>query len=548
MKTFRVLRPASSVLQIAALIALGASVGGCAGDQAPQAWNALSTCLAGDAAQGDLTARIKQIRLAQLASPPAAGNQDAWPARCSKPANDLYAALDTSGKQDMLRRKLRERLGCEDEKASCKVVNDERLIPTATELWETAKETEFTASAAPGVTKPTLSPEPLVNQQNWKSFASKPQALEGPWLASDGRAVLLLKDVEGRGKPTVCEISSGFGKLSCVAPAAEVPDLPLQTVRLVQDQAGLYMAGLSETGLVAYDLKTGKSLGVRGGTSGLAVNGLAIEGEGGEGGFVAVRVKEGKPGKDQKLGAESPLTKPATLADHAFWVEGGDAGNRLIIKALAGDRLREEAALPGSFKGPLHTCNAEGVLGIAAWEKRSGQPSAKATAGSDKTQLTVTQFSGGKWSKPVEATIPFERVVESELVCTKSGVSMTYATGSQGALEIGRVDCTPEGCKTTTAKLPGVESRWWWLLSPVGDNVLMAYRSSLGETRLRSAPLASLPSAPEKVVFDTTEYGGPTVNDATTLVANDAALLVFRGERPVALRFGKDGSVSVLSP
>jgi hypothetical protein len=548
MTTSRVLRSPRHVLKTAAFLALGSSLGGCAGDQAPQAWNALSTCLAGDAAQGELPARLKQLRQAQLGSAPAADGKEAWPATCNKYANDLYAALDTSGKQDLFRRKLRERLNCEDEKASCKVANDERLIPTTTELWEAAKSAELTASAAPGVPKPALAPDPLVNQQSWKSFAAKPQSLEGPWLASDGHAVLLLKDTEGRGKPTGCEIAAGFGKLTCVPPAADLPDLPLQSVRLVQDQAGLYAAGLTDAGLTAYDLKTGKSLGVRGGTSGLAVDGLALEGEGGEGGFVAVRLKQGKPGKDQKLGAESPLTKPAQLAGHAYWVEGGDGGNRLVIKGLAGDRLHDEAAFPGSFKGPLHTCSAEGVIGIAAWDKRSGQPSAKATAGSDKTQLTVTQFDGKAWSKPAEATIPFERVVESELVCTKSGVSMTYATGAPGALEIGRVDCTPEGCKTAAVKLPGVESRWWWLLSPVGDNVVMLWRSTLGETRLRSAPLAGLATAPDKVVFDSSEFGGPAVNDVTPIIGSDAALLVFRSERPVALRVGKDGSVSVLSP
>ncbi len=76
----------------------------------------------------------------------------------------------------------------------------------------------------------------------------------------------------------------------------------------------------------------------------------------------------------------------------------------------------------------------------------------------------------------------------------------------------------------------------------------MLWRSTLGETRLRSAPLAGLATAPDKVVFDSTEFGGPAVNDVSSLIASDAALLVFRSERPVALRVGKDGSVSVLSP
>ena len=162
--------------------------------------------------------------------------------------------------------------------------------------------------------------------------------------------------------------------------------------------------------------------------------------------------------------------------------------------------------------------------------------------------LTVTQLRDGSWSKPVETTLPLDRLAESELHCTKDGVSVAWASRVDNSLEISRMDCTPDACKSSTAKLPGVDSKWWWLLSPLGENVIMIWRSSLGDTRLRVAPISSLSAAPDKIMFDTADYGGPSNTDAGSIVSSEAALLLFRDERPVALRIGKDGSFGVLSP
>ena len=76
----------------------------------------------------------------------------------------------------------------------------------------------------------------------------------------------------------------------------------------------------------------------------------------------------------------------------------------------------------------------------------------------------------------------------------------------------------------------------------------MVWRSSLGDTRMRLAPLASLASTPDKIMFDTSDYGGPSNTDATSIVSTEAALLLFRDELPVAVRIGQDGSFGVLTP
>jgi hypothetical protein len=93
-----------------------------------------------------------------------------------------------------------------------------------------------------------------------------------------------------------------------------------------------------------------------------------------------------------------------------------------------------------------------------------------------------------------------------------------------------------------------VESKWWWLISALGENVVLVWRSGLGDTRVRVAPIASLATVPDRILFDTSDYGGPTNTDARSVVSTDAALLVFTDERPVALRIGKDGSSRVIVP
>jgi hypothetical protein len=520
----------------------------CSEDRSAKSWSALATCLAGSAAQAELPARMQHLRGVQLGSPQTPAAKDAWPERCMSYANELYQALPTSGKPAMLRRKLQEKLGCADDKASCTLANDEALLPATTELWQAAKDAELTIESPQGVPQPAGGPAPAVTLAQWKALSDKPQRLEGPWLSPDGRLRFLLKNSEGRGKPSACELGPGFEKLACSAAHADVPDLPLQTVRLIGEASAPFAAALTESGLLAYDLSTGKTSGVRGGAGALLVNGLAVEAQAEDAGFIAVEVKNGKAGKEHKLPVNAALNEPTSFRDHAIWLEQLEGGAKFVAKSVTGGRLRDAANLEGAFTGPFHTCEGEGIGAVATWERRSGIPGAKATAGSDKTRVTVTQLRAGTWSKPVEATLPFERLAESELHCTKSGVSLAWSSRVAGGLEIGRIDCTEAACKATTTELPGVDSKWWWLLSPLGDKVVMVWRAGLGETRLRIAPLAALASAPDKVVFDTSDFGGPDAKSATAFVTGEAALLLFQGEPPVAVRIGKDGAVGVITP
>jgi hypothetical protein len=82
----------------------------------------------------------------------------------------------------------------------------------------------------------------------------------------------------------------------------------------------------------------------------------------------------------------------------------------------------------------------------------------------------------------------------------------------------------------------------------LGDKLLLMWRSSLGETRLRIAPLASLPTTKDAIVFDAPDFGGPNAGELSALYSDDDGLLIFRGEKPVALHASADGSVRVVTP
>lgn len=541
------------------------SVAGCSSEQAPKAWNALSACLAGKAASAPALSRVQHQRLLQLANALPSTSKEAWPARCAPHADELFAALPSSGSGSQLQRKLGERLGCTEDKGSCKLVGGPTILAVSGELWDAAKDSGLAATEPPsGVTLPEAAAPPLVDAKSWKSFSPKPMSVAGPVQTGDGRAVLVLKTSEGRARPTACEFSDGFGKVRCVEANAKVPELPAHTLDVVNDAEGLYAAGLSEQGLVAYNLETGEESAVRGRARRLVRNGVAVEpgtkeevsqtpAAGAppnvkEEGFVAVPLKAGKAGKEVKLTIPNGVGDPISIGHHVLFLTQDGASVQLNAKHLAQGRLKDQAKISGPFAGAFHTCGGGERVAVATWGGRSGLTGAKPTGGAGKTQISVALYADGRWSKALEATMPFARAFDSELVCTANGASLAWAQNLDGSVQVGRIDCTSDGCKSEDVKLPGVESKWWWSVAPLADKVLVLWRGGLGETRLRVAPLSKLAEAKDTIVFDSPDFGGPNAGELSSLIANDAALLIFRGEQPVALRVGGDGAARILSP
>ncbi|HYQ44570.1 MAG TPA: hypothetical protein VER11_21450 [Polyangiaceae bacterium] len=532
------------------LICVALCLAGCSEGNAQKSWAELSACLAGPAAASPLSVRVAQLRSIALGNTKTSSQKSGWPARCAGAADDLYAALGTSSEGALLKRKLHERLACGDNKGTCTLPTDSSLISIATELWETAASAGLkTEPAAPGIAAPEAAPPALLNAASWKSFSDKSLSLIGPLLTADGRAVLLLKPSEGRGKPRGCEFTAGFNHVSCFDAHADVPDLPAQTVDLVSDSSGVYAAGLTEKGLFAYDLKSGQSSDVRGlGALRMTRDGLAVERGEKDEGYQITALSGGRAGKASKLPKAAIQGDPMSLGDHVVYLQQTEAGSELVAKSLASGRLKDVKVETGAFSGTLHGCRKGGESAVAAYGPRAGLHNAKATAGDGKTQVTVTLFRDGAWTKPSSATIPFARGSESDLVCTKNGASLAYAQTVPDGVLVGRVDCSATGCQSNEVKLADIESKWWWAVGPLGDKLLLMWRSSLGETRLRLAPLASLPTTKDVIVFDAPDFGGPNAGELSALFADNDALLIFRGEKPVALHVAGDGSVRVVTP
>jgi hypothetical protein len=561
--------------------ALAALSTGCGEEASGKHWNELATCLAGPAAGAEVAERVPKLRAVMLASAPPSAAKDAWPGRCAQYADALYPALDKSGKTALLKRKLHDRLGCSDQAGSCKIPGDSTLISATTELWESAKGAGFKTETAQGVTAPPAGLAPALDAKSWKGFSDKPYRVSGPVLANDGRALLALKPAEGRARPIACEFAPGFAKVRCVNGSDKIPESPAHAFEIVNDAKGLWVAGLTEKGLVAYNVETGETSDVRGRTGRLIRDGVVAEkpikedisggppdphakpakpAKGGKGmfekpkgaapdeGYVGVELRNGKASKEVKLGVESTLP-PITVGSQILWISPTETGAELGVKSLKGGRLQAGTPLKGSWAGAFHTCQKGETYALATYAGRSGQGSAKATGGPGKTALTFATFKDGAWSKPAEATLPFERAGDSELTCTENGASVAWMKSEKGSAQIGRIDCTATGCQSKDVTVPGLDSTYLWAVGTLGDKVYVLYRGALEETRLRIATLSELPNAKDSIIFDSGNFGGPTTGELLTLAGDSAALLVFRGEQPpVALRLGSDGAVSIVLP
>jgi hypothetical protein len=582
----------------ALFIGMGAlSLVACSDDASGKHWSELATCLAGPAASAPVAERVPKLRQVMLGNPPNPNAKDAWPKRCAPYADDLYASLDNSGKPQLLKHKLHERFGCTDTKGSCAIASDTALISTTTELWEAANSAELKLEPAASVTAPTGAPAPAVDAKSWKSFSDKPLRVSGPVLTGDGRALVALKPAEGRARPMACEFAAGFAKVHCVAASDKVPELPPQSIEIVNSDKGLFAAGLTEQGLVAYDLASGDTSAVGGRTGRLVRDGVVVEraakedvgggppdptkpepkakggkakaakakppkppkpskkaamlskptGAAADEGFVAIELTNGKASKPVKLPLNAPVGDPITLGNQILALTPAEGGAELSVKSLSHGHLKDGGTLKGNFAGAFHTCRQGDSYAFATFAGHNGQGSAKATGGDGKTQITFSMLDKGAWSKPADATMPFDRAGESELVCNPNGASIAWFKGDKTSATVGRIDCKADGCKSSEVNLPSFDNSYLWAVTPLGDKIMLLYRSSLGETRLRLATLADLPNAKDSIVFDSGDYGGPSTGDLAVLASDAAVLLLFRGDQPVALRVGSDGAVSVVS-
>jgi hypothetical protein len=398
-----------------------------------------------------------------------------------------------------------------------------------------------------GVKEPEVSVKLEITSAEWQPVKQGASQLVGPEQTSTGDVHWLLKSSGERMRPTGCVFTAESRSVDCVAGNEKVPALPPQSIQLVSDDKDLYAAGLTEQGLTAYNLKSGEAVPAKGLAGNLVHEGVAVERGEGDKGYVAIPLNKGKAGKPIELKSKGTITQPLALGNQVLWLEAGEGGSRLFIKTLKGNKLVDTASLTGTFAGPYHVCKSARTTALATWAGHTGQRAAKPNSGSDMTQLTFTMATEGAWSKPVEAKLPFKRATESELVCSASSASVSWAEPTEDGFKVGQLVCDASGCKTTEAKLQNVESRWWWAVGPVGDKMLVMWRANLGEARMRLAPLGQLDQAKDIVLFDDPDHGGPKAGEALSVFGPASALLLFKQEPPVALSIAADGSAKVLS-
>lgn len=540
-----------SSVGLGCVVTLAMAAIGCTESGAGKAWSSLSICAMGKAAQGEPAERMKQLRLIQLSNPDAtsSGNDkkaDAWPGRCATYANQLYAALETSGKQASLKRSMQSKLGCSDAKPSC-VLNSDTLLTLTGELADGAKAAELKLEAVPGVKEPEVTVQLPITTADWQPVSKAGNQLVGPEQTSDGSVHWLLKSSGERQRPTGCTFTPSSKQVECAATNEKVPALPPQSIQLVSDDKELFVAGLTEEGQKAFSLKSGDMVAARGLAGNLIRDGVAVERGEGDKGFATILISKGKAAKPVELKSKGTITQPLSLGNQIVWLEPGESSTALVAKILKGNRLMDGPTLSGKFSGPFHICRSKSVTALATWAGHNGQRAAKPNAGSDGTQVTITFYSDGAWSKPAEAKIPFKRAIESELVCSASGATMAWAEPAESGIQVGQLTCNKDGCKTADAKIANITSRWWWSVGPVGDKVLVMWRADLGEARMRLAPLGQLDQAKDVVLFDDPDHGGPKAGEAVSVFTPEAALLLFKQEPPVALAITSDGSAKIVS-
>jgi hypothetical protein len=316
---------------------------------------------------------------------------------------------------------------------------------------------------------------------------------------------------------------------------------------LVDDEKDFYAAGLTEEGLAAFNMHSGEPSEARGTTGNVLREGLAVERGEGDKGFGLYLLAKGKAGKPIELPVKEPSIMPLSLGNKVAWVETVQGALSLVVKSFKGRKIVDEATVQGPFNGTFHACRHGELVALATWAGHSGQHGAKPNVGGNMTQFAISIFSKGAWSKAYEAQLPFQRVIESDLVCANSGASLVWVTAKEGSAQVTQLNCNAEGCKALESAVPNLESRWWWAAGPVGDKVLLVWRAALGEARMRVAPVVQLAQAKEEILFDDQDHGGPKAGEAQPVYSSDGALLVFKEETPVALAVTADGTARVLT-
>jgi hypothetical protein len=132
-----------------------------------------------------------------------------------------------------------------------------------------------------------------------------------------------------------------------------------------------------------------------------------------------------------------------------------------------------------------------------------------------------------------------------ELTCSAENASIAWLLADARGIAVQRRRCSARGCDTLKHPLRFRGSDPY--VAQLGDRMLLLYRSPLGDTRMRLAPLEELETAPETILYDDGAHGGLTVLARRVFIREGRALIALRTrEGARAIRIDPDGTASAV--
>jgi hypothetical protein len=515
----------------------------CESGDANKSWSEFSRCMVGDdVGQASLVAaRIRSIELSERQPPKAWDAKTQWPGRCEPYANALYSSLGSDTGAKLMKRSLTAQMGCKEDQdpPGCAFAPDGHILPAAVELWEAAAVAGLKVD--PNVDVPLPKHDvTLQSADDWKPLGGKGYELADSYVTSKGSLRLLLK---GKSGPLmICETAAEG--VTCSPLPDDFPKVARQSVKLLADDESI-ITGLTEEGRKAFATSSGDEVGFRGAEVS-ARDGVVVEqGEDAQG-FLAILMSKGRAkgeaAFEPKLAAN---TQPKGVGNFATWLEGEGAEMKWVFSSVAGRKLKQAASFTGDFAGYLHPCSAGESTSVGIWGRADGEREAKPTAGGD-TGVHASFLVDGEWTKPVSGKIPFSRRLTAHR-CGKDQIELFWANSKADELSVGKLTCTPSGCKETTSSWPSFEVGRWLAVGAAGDQVLTLWTTKLGEVRLRVGDPGNFSAAKETVVFESGERGGPVFRNSKNFVTPNGTYMLLDRDGPLLLRV-TDSTVTALAP
>jgi len=555
--------------------------------QAGLAWANLSHCLLGDALSPGETI-LERTRRIELGPERAIGT---WPERCGRFADALFSATAPRGPSAKLNNQLLRRFGCDPR---CSIDAPARQLPGLAELAVEAGLSRVT----PTTSAPRMSGR-LIDKTKLPALAIPRANLEDQQLLDDGSVRLLFS--LSRSSRQVCTVAPD-GEIAVTCRGSQATDLDSLVegfvVKRGSDSAGSYRlvervggtekrteefertGGMSRPFLLADHVAWfGERIGKSDALFARPINKSGAQLLGEKRAMIDRAGLEGRPrrcrsgtdwvalfGKRRSMAmvfasASGKWAGPQRLTSSERAPKAAASNSVSTDSASAPPRLRADAARQKA----LREAKEFGMIGLLGGPKSSAQPPSPwgrnplgdkpstlwGRSGKERSRRTRRQRRERAGRSTSRARR--RKLVRRPLSCRGQVGTLSWREPSGNADRIVRWRCTPEGCKRQMVRLSGLDVQAWWIAASLFDSsgnetMLLVWRSTAGDVRMRSGPFDELQQAPDVPLLDSHKYGGPRTHELQAFVGHSAVVFLFRGIGYHALRIGADSAFSLLRP